>query len=32
MRPLTGALVRRLNPDVTVAYLADDIAEIDYPR
>jgi hypothetical protein len=32
MRPLTGTLVRRLNPDVTVAYLADDIAEIDYPR
>lgn len=32
LRPLTDALVRRLNPDVTVAYLADDIAEIDYPR
>jgi hypothetical protein len=32
LRPLTGELVRRLNPDVTVAYLADDIAEIDYPR
>jgi hypothetical protein len=32
LRPLTDALVRRLNPDVTVAYLAEDIAEIDYPR
>ncbi|MFC4072888.1 hypothetical protein [Actinoplanes subglobosus] len=32
LRPLTDALVRRLNPGVTVAYLADDIAEIDYPR
>ncbi|MEU4623926.1 hypothetical protein AB0G04_28625 [Actinoplanes sp. NPDC023801] len=32
LRPLSDALVRRLNPDVTVAYLADDIAEIDYPR
>jgi hypothetical protein len=32
LRPLTDGLVRRLNPDVTVTYLADDIAEIDYPR
>jgi hypothetical protein len=32
LRPLTDDLVRRLNPDVTVAYLADDIAEIGYPR
>jgi hypothetical protein len=32
LRPLTDTLVRRLNPDVSVAYLADDIAEIDYPR
>jgi hypothetical protein len=31
-RPLTDPLVRRLNPAVTVEYLADDIAEIDYPR
>ncbi|BEL07035.1 hypothetical protein Q0Z83_052260 [Actinoplanes sichuanensis] len=32
LRPLTDELVRRLNPDVTVEYLDDDIAEIDYPR
>ncbi|GAA4935345.1 hypothetical protein [Actinoplanes utahensis] len=31
LRPLTDPLVKRLNPDVTVAYLADDIAEIGYP-
>jgi hypothetical protein len=32
LRPLTDRLVRRLNPAVTVRYLTDDIAEIDYPR
>ncbi|GIE82237.1 hypothetical protein Aph02nite_81870 [Actinoplanes philippinensis] len=32
LRPLTDALVRRLNPAVTVGYLADDIEEIGYPR
>ncbi|WBB70209.1 hypothetical protein [Micromonospora sp. WMMD812] len=31
LRPLTDDLVRRLNPDVTVADLAEDVAEIGYP-
>lgn len=30
--PLTDALVRRLNPDVTLASLAADIEEIGYPE
>lgn len=30
-RPLTPALVRRLNPDVDLAALADDLDEIGYP-
>ena len=29
--PLTSALVRRLNPEVDVASLAEDVAEIGYP-
>ncbi|WP_433795889.1 hypothetical protein [Actinoplanes sp. CA-252034] len=32
LRPLSDPLVRRLNPAVTVDYLAGDIEEIDYPR
>ncbi|MFF7454737.1 hypothetical protein [Kitasatospora sp. NPDC008115] len=31
LRPLTGAVVSALNPDVEPADLADDIAEIGYP-
>ena len=30
--PLSVELVRRLNPDIDLASLADDIAEIGYPR
>jgi hypothetical protein len=29
--PLTERLVRALNPDVTLAGLAEDVAEIGYP-
>ncbi|MFJ5827963.1 hypothetical protein [Streptomyces sp. NPDC093089] len=31
LRPLTAEVVAALNPDVDLAALADDIAEIDYP-
>ncbi|WP_327003067.1 hypothetical protein OHA72_49635 [Dactylosporangium sp. NBC_01737] len=31
MEPLTKALVRRLNPDLKLRHLADDLAEIGYP-
>ncbi|WP_282204016.1 hypothetical protein [Kitasatospora fiedleri] len=31
LRPLTAALVRALNPELDLADLADDIAEIGYP-
>ncbi|MGW0435921.1 hypothetical protein ACWDV4_25680 [Micromonospora sp. NPDC003197] len=31
LRPLTDNLVRRLNADLVVANLAEDLAEIDYP-
>ena len=30
--PVTGELIARLNPDVSLADLADDIAEIGYPE
>ena len=31
LRPLTDDIVQRLNPDITLADLADDLAEIGYP-
>ncbi len=31
LHPLTDDLVRRLNPDLMVADLAEDLAEIGYP-
>nr|BFE58628.1 hypothetical protein GCM10020063_031540 [Dactylosporangium thailandense] len=32
LRPLTDELVRRLNPDLELADLEDDVAEIGYPQ
>jgi hypothetical protein len=31
-KPVTQALVRRINPDVDLETLADDIEEIGYPE